>query len=286
MRPATPKELALACQEVGVSRVQVHLDPIRLASQDPDSPWNIVDTVRALARAGITICSGMMTMEGEDYSTLDSIRRTGGVLPDEHWDVNRQAAVENARIARRLGLSLVTLHAGFIPEGADDPQRRVVLDRIREIAAIFALQNVAVGLETGQETADTLLVALEELNCQARDFRVGVNFDPANMILYGMGDPVAALRQLAPYVVQIHLKDALPNETPGTWGREVVVGEGAVDWPAFLEVLRPFDRSLDLVLEREAGETRIADLRSGHQAIAPLVAAVNIGAALPPPATP
>jgi sugar phosphate isomerase/epimerase len=91
---------------------------------------------------------------------------------------------------------------------------------------------------------------------------VGVNFDPANMILYGMGDPVAAIRTLAPHVVQVHVKDAVPTAVPGTWGREVVSGTGAVDWTAFLAAVRALPRVVDLVIEREAGPTREADIQS------------------------
>lgn len=282
VQPATPRELAARCNTAGVTRVQLHLDPIRIADRDPDNPWNLVDTVRTLARAGIAICSGMMSMEGEDYSTLESIRRTGGLLPDQHWELNRAAAIGNARIARQLGLSLVTFHAGFIPEDPRDPRRTTLLDRVRQVAEIFAVQNVAVGLETGQETADSLLEVLDLLNRRAQGYHVGVNFDPANMILYGMGDPVDALRRLAPHVVQVHLKDAVPTTSRGTWGRETVIGQGAVDWNGFFEVVRDFQHSLDLVIERESGATRTEDIAAGRLFVAPMVAAINIGTPLPP----
>jgi sugar phosphate isomerase/epimerase len=80
------------------------------------------------------------------------------------------------------------------------------------------------------------------------------------MILYGMGDPVASLRALSAHVVQVHVKDAVPTAVPGTWGREVVAGAGAVDWPAFLAEVARLPRAVDLVIEREAGPTREADI--------------------------
>jgi sugar phosphate isomerase/epimerase len=88
---------------------------------------------------------------------------------------------------------------------------------------------------------------------------VGVNFDPANMILYGMGDPVAALRDLAPCIVQIHIKDALPTSVPGTWGREVTAGTGAVAWDAFFAQVGKLPSPVDMVVEREAGAAREGD---------------------------
>ena len=161
-----------------------------------------------------------------------------------------------AALAGVEGLPLVTLHAGFIPHESNDPARAVVLDRLRTLADVFAEHGVGVGLETGQETAATLLDALGELDHE----NVGVNFDPANMILYGMGDPVEALELLSDHVVQVHAKDANPTATPGTWGSEVPLGTGAVDWNRFLEAVENLGRPVDMVIEREAGEARETDI--------------------------
>ena len=87
------------------------------------------------------------------------------------------------------------------------------------------------------------------------------------MILYDKGDPVDALRRLAPYVKQVHVKDALPTREPGTWGREVPAGEGAVDWPTFLEVAFALTPPVDFVIEREAGDDRIKDIVAARKLI-------------------
>ena len=138
-----------------------------------------------------------------------------------------------------------------------------MLGRLRELADLFADRGIKIGLETGQETADTLLEALESLDRP----EVGVNFDPANMILYGMGDPVVSLRKLAPRVVAMHAKDAVPTAVPGTWGREVPLGEGAVDWKALLAVAAMI-RDLPIAIEREAGEHRVAEIRLARERLA------------------
>jgi sugar phosphate isomerase/epimerase len=87
-----------------------------------------------------------------------------------------------------------------------------------------------------------------------------VNFDPGNLILYGSGDPVAALRALTPRVLQVHIKDALPAIEEGSWGTEVPVGEGAVDWAAVLGALRGCPQVTTLVIERESGSDRLGDI--------------------------
>jgi len=248
LRPGSPEELAERARAAGVSWVQIALDPIRRGA------WDLGRTVDALGRAGIGVASGMMAMEGEDYSTLESIRRTGGVVPDSTWAANLAAAGENAGIARALGIGLVSFHAGFIPHGAGDPTRAGVLERVRALARVFGKEHIGVALETGQESAATLLGALAELP------GVGVNFDPANMILYGMGDPVDSLRALSGRVVQAHIKDAVRAARPGEWGTEVRVGTGAVDWPAFLAEVRRVPVMCDLIIEREAGQARVEDV--------------------------
>jgi len=251
LRPASPADLASKVRAVGISAVQLALDPLR------EGAWGEHETLAALE--GITILSGMMGTKGEDYTTLDSIRATGGVVPDEHWEENLARARANAAIAARLGVRLVTFHAGFIPHG-ESPARRVLVDRIHAVADAFAAHGVDIALETGQEDAATLLAFLNELVRPS----VGVNFDPANMILYGMGDPMAALAALAPRVRQVHIKDAIPGPARGQWGAETPAGRGAVRWADFCGVAKSaglLDRC-DLVIERESGDERIADCRT------------------------
>lgn len=250
LQPTSPRDLADKVKRAGVSCIQLALDPIRTGQ------WSLAETRDVLNAAGISILSGMMAMEGEDYSTLDAIRRTGGVAPDATWPPNLHAAEKNAQIAAELNVPLVSFHAGFIPHDRHDARGGVILDRLRQLADVYSAANVRVAFETGQETAATLLSALDELDRP----EVGVNFDPANMILYGMGDPVDALRRLAPRIAQIHIKDAIATKTPGTWGSEVPVGAGDVDWPAFFGVCREQGLECDLVIEREAGASRVADI--------------------------
>jgi L-ribulose-5-phosphate 3-epimerase len=252
LQPRDARDLVDKVNACGLSAVQLALSPIQRGQ------WDEAATRAALRDAGVTILSGMMQTTGEDYSSLESIRRTGGLRPDEHWQANLAVAWSIAAIAGRMGLDLVTFHAGFIPHDATDPERARLLERLGTIADIFAQRGIRLGLETGQESADTLGAALRDLAHP----NVGVNFDPANMILYGMGDPVTALRTLTPRVVQVHIKDAVPTAVPGTWGKETAVRAGAVDWPAFLAVVREKLPGVNLLIEREAGGSRPQDIRS------------------------
>ncbi len=257
LQSTSPADLASKLKAVGVDTCQLALDPIR------DGRWKLGETRDVLRAAGIEIRSGMMGMHGEDYTSLESIRVTGGVRPTQHWAMNLEIAREDARIAAEMKLPLVSFHAGFLPHDPNDPERTVLVERLRQIVDVFAANGVNVAFETGQEDADTLLGFLRDL---ARP-RAGVNFDPANMILYDMGEPVSALDKLAPYVRQAHIKDARRAKVKGEWGSEVRVGTGEVAWPKFFDTLARRGVRVDLMIEREAGDSRIEDIRAARELV-------------------
>src|SRR5579864_3255705 len=251
LQPTDPEDLATKLLATGVHRVQLALDPLR---KQP-SGWGRAADV--LAASDLTVVSGMFGCVGEDYSTLESIRLTGGIAPDSTWEENRKNIQATAALAENLNLKLVTFHAGFLPHQKTDKQFVTMLRRLQEVADIFDRSKIVVGLETGQETAAVLAQLLETLNRP----NLGVNFDPANMILYGKGDPIEALRVLGPWIRQVHLKDANPTKVPGTWGEEVPAGEGKVDWKKFFSTLRDLEFKGPIVIEREAGTRRVEDIR-------------------------
>lgn len=252
-----PHDLAAKLKSTGIDRVQLALDPL----YEEPAVWG--GTQAVLAQAGITIISGMFGCVGEDYSTLDSIRLTGGIAPDATWERNLENIRAAVGIATSLGLNLVTFHAGFVPHDPEDPDFAKIVARLAAVAEIFAAVDMTVALETGQETAAglaSLLVALDRPN-------VAVNFDPANMLLYGKGDPVEAVRLLGRWIRQVHVKDAVQSIIPGTWGEEVAVGTGQVDWPAFFAALAEVKFTGNLVIEREAGDQRLADIRTARELV-------------------
>ena len=250
-QPAGPEALIENARTIEISRVQLHLNPLFESAAD----W--ADTISKLTDEGVSVVSGMFTPKGEDYTTPATIKATGGVVPDEHWADNLAAFKQTAELAKEMELAFVSFHAGFIPE--DDPAvHDKLVGRLRELGDILHnTAGAALLLETGQETAESLDRFLAEVD---RD-HVAVNFDPANMILYGMGDPIAAVNKLAPRIRQAHIKDATAPPEPGAWGAEVTVGTGEVNWEAFFKALEQGGFEGDLVIEREAGDDRIGDIK-------------------------
>jgi sugar phosphate isomerase/epimerase len=265
LQPTSPAELAARLQEAGATRTQLALDPLR------ENPAVWASTPEVLAARGIRIVSGMFGTVGEDYTTLDTIRVTGGVAPDVHWEANRNNAEATADLAQKLGLPLVTFHAGFLPHDATDPQYGRMIERLATIADLFASRKLRLGFETGQESAQDLARVLHQLNRP----NICVNFDPANMILYGKGDPVEAVGVLGPWIGQVHIKDATRTRVPGTWGEEVPAGTGDVDWPAFFGALDQIRYRGDLVIEREAGTRRVEDIRTARELVNRLLSKQN-----------
>ncbi len=201
------------------------------------------------------ITSTMIDFPQEDYSTLESIRVTGGIVPNEWWPANRDLFRRAVDVTADLGVTYLSMHAGFI-----DPRQpaevRKLRDRIRCLADVAADRGVMLLMETGQETADELRRFLEDLDHRA----VGVNFDPANMILYDKGDPIKAVQVLRPWIRHVHIKDAIRTETAGTWGTEVPWGDGDVGAEVFLNVLKEVAYDGALAIERESGDDRVGDI--------------------------
>jgi L-ribulose-5-phosphate 3-epimerase len=252
LQPESPAVLLGQLDKIGIRKLQCALDPLR----ESPSVWGSIQ--RDCSAAGIEIVSGMFGTLGEDYSTLDSIRRTGGVVPDETWPENWKNIQRTAEIAQEMGLPVVTFHAGFLPHEPSDPDFKKLLQRISQIGELFSKRGIELGFETGQEEAGTLKTFLDILQQPS----VGVNFDPANMILYDKGDPIAALRTLSPYLKQCHIKDAIRTKVSGEWGAEVAAGTGEVNWRAFFATLSEIGFKGYCSIEREAGHQRVEDIRT------------------------
>ena len=217
----------------------------------------IEEAIKLLEQEQVQLTAGMIGFAGEDYSSITTIRQTGGLMPDGEWVKRRKQIEAAARVGKRLRLGVVTTHIGFVP-GSNEQDYAKMVSRVREAAGLFDEQGQEFLFETGQEGASELL---QFLNDVARP-NVGVNFDPANMILYGAGNPVEAVRVLGRHVHHVHIKDAVGSSQPGVlWGEEVPFGKGDVDAAAFIESLRVGGYRGPLVIEREAGTHRIADVQ-------------------------
>ncbi len=207
-----------------------------------------------IAKGEWVLMSTMVGMVGEDYSTLETIRETGGIVPDRHWEANKRIVTAGARLTQELGCKYMSTHAGFLDESSPKALKKYV-ERVTWMRDECRKYGVVLLLESGQETAEDLAAFLPRVP------GVGVNFDPANMILYAKGRPREAVRVLVPWIRQVHVKDARETKKPGTWGEEVPWGAGEVGGEAFLAELEALGFKGNYVVEREAGSDRPGDIR-------------------------
>lgn len=258
-------ELKRLADRLGVNLVQI-------ACGDPHhASWEEGESMPAAARAsGLRFSGTMLGFPGEDYTTPATIQSTGG-FGDPAFRPERLRRFRWAlKRTRELGLTDVMLHAGFLPEPGT-PDRKPFLDTLGLVGDLAADAGVRVALETGQETAQQLRRMLDDLRHPA----VKVNFDPANMILYDMGDPLAAVEVLGTDIVSVHAKDAIRTKVPGTWGEEVPLGKGQVDIRKWVAALKRVGFRGPLMVEREVGdqEARIADIAHGIRVLRDAVGA-------------
>jgi sugar phosphate isomerase/epimerase len=230
-------------KELGVSTIQLHA-PSRLSR----TPENARRFAERLSDYGIRLTCVFGGFEGESYADIPTVQRTVGLVPPATRAARLQEMKEIADFAKLLGCSAVALHLGFIPHDTALPLYREVVDVTRELCDYCQRNEQTLHLETGQETADGLLQFIRDVNRP----NLFVNFDPANMILYGTGEPIAALRKVGPYVRSVHCKDALWANRPGQeWGQEVPLGEGQVGIENYLRTLAEIGYFGPLTIERE-----------------------------------
>jgi sugar phosphate isomerase/epimerase len=246
-------DLVHRVRQLGLEHVQLALGPL-LEADDATRDAE----VQTLRDSGIKITAGMISFPGEDYTTIASIRGTGGFMPDELWPARKELTLRAADLAQSLGLSMISTHVGFVPPSSDE-KYDVMVKRVCEVAAPLQEKGVDLLLETGQESASELLQFLNDLRCRG----VFVNFDPANMILYGSGDPIEAIGILGRHIRHVHVKDAVMSNQPRMkWGEEVPFGSGQVPHVAFAAALERARYTGPLVIEREAGADRMRDVQT------------------------
>jgi sugar phosphate isomerase/epimerase len=173
--------------------------------------------------------------------------QTLGLIPPEHRARRVGEQKRAADFAKGLGVPAIITHLGFIPENAADPVFAEVVAAVREVAEHCQKLGLEYWFETGQETPVTMLRLIQQVGTG----NLGVNLDPANLILYGRGNPVDALDVFGAYVRNVHAKDGLYPTDPMKLGREVKVGEGRVRFPDLVRQLKTIGFAGEFIIERE-----------------------------------
>lgn len=229
--------------ELGVPTIQLH-SPQR-ATRTRENAELFLARLRELDIRITVVFAGF---EGESYADIPTVARTVGLVPPASRSARLEEVEEISDFARLLGVDAVGLHIGCVPHDEADPLFSDTVDATRQLCDHCRSNDQNLHLETGQEPADVLLRFLGEVD---RD-NLFVNFDPANMILYGCGEPIEALRKIGRHVRSVHCKDAKWAARPGEeWGTEVPLGEGDVGMENYLRTLDELGYTGPLTIERE-----------------------------------
>lgn len=247
-------------EDSGFGRVKEYgLESCQLISWDP-TLWTdeIAERVKTEARTfGIRIVGFWAGWPGPAVWDLVDGPETLGIVPEKLRAERKQYLKQAGSFARSIGTPAVATHLGFIPENPKDPRFGDIVGTVREIAEKLEALGLQFWFETGQETPVTLLRLIKSVGTS----NLGINLDPANLILYGKANPIDALGIFGDYVKCVHAKDGLYPDDPMHTGQQVRVGDGQVDFPRFLERLEEIGYSGDLIIEREIkGEKQIEDI--------------------------
>ncbi|MBP1990744.1 sugar phosphate isomerase/epimerase family protein [Paenibacillus eucommiae] len=193
---------------------------------------------------------------------------TLGLVPTAYRDSRMQTLVKGIEFTHKLGVSDIITHVGFIPEDPNDREYNGVLNCLQYLVQKCKERSIHFLFETGQETPVALLRMIEDLGGE----NVGINLDPANLVLYGKGNPVDAMDVFGKYVRGVHAKDGLYPTNPKFLGHEVQIGHGKVNFPALISRLKDFGYEGAITIEREiSGDQQIADILESKKLLEALI---------------
>ena len=230
-------------QELKNPTIQIH------APHQGNRTQDMADEILArLAKYDISVTAVFGGFEGESYADIPTVVTTVGLMPLETRASRLSEMKEISDFAKMIGCPVIALHLGFVPHDKHDPGYAEILAVTQELCDYAKDNEQALHLETGQETAPALLDFIADTQ---RD-NLFVNFDPANMILYGAGNPIEAVNLLRDKIRSVHCKDAKWAAKPGEeWGEETMLGEGEVGMDQYLLALKSIGYRGPLTIERE-----------------------------------
>jgi L-ribulose-5-phosphate 3-epimerase len=257
----TDPEAAMAkVHALGLPTCQVYVEAIE------DSL--VIRLRRALDKYQIEATSLVVGGPGKEVWDFYEGPLTIGLVPRETRDARIAHIKKASDFAKQCGIAAVQTHCGFIPENPNDPIYKETIAAMREVAGYCQRNGQNFRYETGQETPITLVRAMQDVGLNNQ----GVNFDLANLILYGKANPVDAIELLGPYIQGIHAKDGLWPTNPKELGLEVPLGKGKVDFPRIIARLKEMNYRGAVTIEREiSGPQQMEDVRASKAYLEKLI---------------
>ncbi len=252
------------------SVTDVGLNVVQLAVWNPKSMGkDTAEKVRAAsAKLGVSISSVWTGYTGPSEWNFIRGPATIGLVPPEFREQRVAELKQGAQFAKSIGAPSITTHVGFIPEDPNDEKYPPLVAALKDLAGHCGKLGLGFWFETGQETPTALLRTIEDVGAD----NLGINLDPANLLMYGKANPVDALDVFGEYVAGIHAKDGLYPTNGRELGPEVAIGKGKVDFKKLIGDLKSRGFNGAVIIEREIhGPQQVEDIKASIQYLTPLL---------------
>lgn len=225
------------------------------------------DVADATARSSVRVSSVFVVYEGQTFN-LETGPSTDGLVPEAHRARRTDLTLKAADLIKQLGVMSITSHVGFIPNDEQDPVYAGFLGSMKTIATHLKSNGQIYCYETGQELPSTLKRTIDDVGAD----NLFINLDPANVILYGMADPLDAVAIFGPLVRGMHAKDGVWPNRDERLGHERRLGDGRVNFPVLLRRLKANGFTGPITIEREmSGPQQIEDIKHAMRFLSPML---------------
>jgi len=226
------------------------------------------DVVRAACEeAGVEVTAITAGFAGQKYNNVDGPDTLGLVPPALREE--RVALLKHFSDAvRPTGIEHIVLHIGFIPEDETDPVYVSFIETMKDVCAHLGANGQHALVETGSELGSTLRRTIRDIGAD----NFGVNFDTANVILYGKSNPLDCVELFGERIRACHLKDGVWPNRDESLGHEVPLGEGQVNFPVLIRRMKEKGFNGPWTIEREvSGAEQDEGIRKAIKLLTPLI---------------
>lgn len=252
------REDAVSAIRVAGGELGLHVMQLGFFSQQAIDRADAELIGQAAREHGVRIVGTFAGFEHEDYASIASIAETGGLTPDEFYHDRVEMIRRVGALSRALECPFVAIHVGTIPDDLSSPTWGTLVARTAEVADLLASSGLRLLLETGREPVAVLLGFIEAVGRE----NVAVNFDPGNLIVYGVDDPARAVSKLRARIENVHLKDACQSTEPGVaYGSRAVLGTGDAQIARVVSKLRVTGYAGPLLIEGGGSEGGVDAIR-------------------------
>jgi len=234
---ARVKEMGMNCCQLGGS-------PFQMTDEVID------EIIAARNKYGVETSSFWCGLRGPHDWDFYNGQLTLGLVPVTYRDGRIQDLIEASRVCKKLGIIDIITHCGYIPENPMSESYNEIVSALRYICNVYKKEGQYFCFETGQETPITLLRTIEDVGTG----NLGINLDPANLLMYGKANPVDAMDIFGKYVRCLHVKDGEYPKNGRELGAEAPVGKGRANFPALISKLKEVGFDGAYIIEREIPE--------------------------------